>query len=120
MKHVFGGLEKESERSLHELPQRRISVPVEEVLFTQRKISSSFRDPSLPSFRDLIAALNAWRVRPDEEDDFLELEAVTYEHQGRRWYHSIENRRLSQATSGSHESCLEPNGNHQHESPSYC
>ena len=80
MKHVFGGLEKESERSLHELPQRRISVPVEEVLFTQRKISSSFRDPSLPSFRDLIAALNAWRVRPDEEDDFLELEAVTYEH----------------------------------------
>ena len=57
MKHVFGGLEKESERSLHELPQRRISVPVEEVLFTERKIGSAFRDQSLPAFRDLIAAL---------------------------------------------------------------
>ena len=62
----------------HELPRRRVSVPVEAVLFTQRKISGSFSDPSLPPFQDLIARLNGWRVSPDEED-WLELEAVTDE-----------------------------------------
>ena len=51
-----------------ELPQRRVSVPVEEVLFTQRRISGFFSDPSLPPFQDLVARSNGWSVSPAEEN----------------------------------------------------
>ena len=56
----------ESERCRRELPQRRTSVFVGGSMFMQRIIRSSCRDPSLPWFRDLIAALS--RASPGGED----------------------------------------------------
>ena len=77
---------------LGHLEQFERVVPVNEVLYTQQRISRSFSDGR--KFDDLIAGLDSWEIDPGTVA-FLQLDAFEYEDaRGQLCIHSLENRRL--------------------------